>query len=462
MKNRDEEAGQAVRTGGRPTQRAAAPAAPGRDARPAGAPADLAFLQRSVGNAAVARALDERHHAHGSGCGHEGSVEVQRSAVHEVLRGSGRPLDAPVRADMEARLGADFSDVRVHTGSAAERSAAEIGAHAYTSGTDVVIGRGGADRHTLAHELTHVIQQRSGPVAGTDTGGGLRVSDPSDRFEREAESNATRALAGPPAHERTRQPDGPGAASGGGTSIQRVPRYPNPRPGDQENLTEHHIVPYSLLDSFLNAGGGHKAGGESEKTLGRFMPAWKDVTLGELTVLGVLRKGVVSEDRLSVRAASVVQDGLPGGEHDEGEGRAAMQAIMEASEVWQSIVQGSAPGTVTAGGDQETRNLSAPYYFWAPFNLFVGPKDRTWDPGAGFDEWAQYCVKPKQYTDLKAAFDALTKATRAGADAKAVEDAHDALRRVVSNHKKITRPTPYAADEWTTKNGKFRPQALRG
>ncbi|GGU29996.1 hypothetical protein GCM10010289_59270 [Streptomyces violascens] len=98
---------------------------------------------------------------------------------------------------METRLGADFSDVRVHNDSAAKASAAEVGARAYTSGNHVVIGDGGDDKHTLAHELTHVIQQRQGPVAGTDNGSGLKVSDPSDRFEREAEANATRAMRGP-------------------------------------------------------------------------------------------------------------------------------------------------------------------------------------------------------------------------------------------------------------------------
>ncbi len=122
---------------------------------------------------------------------------MQRSSVPGVLSGAGQPLDGAVRAEMEARLGADFSDVRLHTGPAAQRSAAEIGARAYTSGNHVVIGAGGGDRHTLAHELTHVIQQRQGPVAGTDNGSGLSVSDPADRFERAAEDNARRVLAGP-------------------------------------------------------------------------------------------------------------------------------------------------------------------------------------------------------------------------------------------------------------------------
>ena len=85
-------------------------------------------------------------------------------------RGAGQPLDPATRTDMEARFEADFSDVRLRTDGAAQESAAALGARAYTAGSHVVIGESGADRHTLAHELTHVIQQRSGPVAGSDRG----------------------------------------------------------------------------------------------------------------------------------------------------------------------------------------------------------------------------------------------------------------------------------------------------
>ncbi|MEW2251571.1 DUF4157 domain-containing protein [Streptomyces sp. NPDC006975] len=131
------------------------------------------------------------------------TVEEQPDpGVHEVLRGSGKPLAAPVRQDMESRFGTDFSDVRLHTGAAAARSARAIGARAYTSGSHVVLGDGGGDSHTLAHELTHVVQQRQGPVAGTDNGAGLSVSDPSDRFEKEAEATAHRVMNSPaPAHD---------------------------------------------------------------------------------------------------------------------------------------------------------------------------------------------------------------------------------------------------------------------
>ncbi|MFI6151609.1 DUF4157 domain-containing protein [Kitasatospora sp. NPDC051170] len=167
------------------------------------APMSLLALQRMIGNAAVGQRLRQA---------------VQRSAVPEVLRSAGRPLDAATRTEMEARLGADFGDVRVHDDSTAQRSAAEVGARAYTSGSHVVIGAGGADKHTLAHELTHVIQQRQGPVAGADNGSGLRVSDPGDSFERAAEANATRVMAGPAPVQRVAEMiedgHGHGAAEG--------------------------------------------------------------------------------------------------------------------------------------------------------------------------------------------------------------------------------------------------------
>nr|WSX54868.1 DUF4157 domain-containing protein [Streptomyces sp. NBC_00974] len=210
----------------RTTRRTAAPQ------QEAAAPVGLMGLQASVGNAAVVQMLrraghgrDQEQHQHTDGCGHQQSEQhaLQRSAVHDVLRAPGRPLDAATRSDMEARLGADFSDVRIHDNSAAKASASEVGARAYTSGSHVVIGAGGSDKHTLAHELTHVIQQRQGPVAGTDNGSGLKVSDPSDRFEREAEANAGRVMA--PGHQAAtdvRRHGAPSAPSGSHHSVQRV------------------------------------------------------------------------------------------------------------------------------------------------------------------------------------------------------------------------------------------------
>ncbi|HKG11725.1 MAG TPA: DUF4157 domain-containing protein, partial [Pyrinomonadaceae bacterium] len=82
--------------------------------------------------------------------------------------GTGRPLDAGVRSEMEARLGHDFSRVRVHTDAGSGESARGIRAHAYTAGRDIVFGPGQyrpetlEGRKLLAHELTHVAQQGEG------------------------------------------------------------------------------------------------------------------------------------------------------------------------------------------------------------------------------------------------------------------------------------------------------------
>jgi hypothetical protein len=101
---------------------------------------------------------------------------------------------------MESRFGTSFGDVKVHTGGSAHDSAKSVNAQAYTVGSNIVFQDGkydpGSDsgKHMIAHELTHVVQQRSGPVDGSEAGGGVKVSDPSDRFEREASANADRLM----------------------------------------------------------------------------------------------------------------------------------------------------------------------------------------------------------------------------------------------------------------------------
>ncbi len=160
-------------------------------------------LQRTAGNGAVTSLMEE-----------------ERSPVHDVVNSGGRPLEPEVRRDMESRLGHDFSDVRVHDDSAAAASASAVNAHAYTVGSNVVFQRDKYDpastegRTTLAHELTHVVQQRSGPVDGSSAPGGIKVSDPSDRFEREAAANADRVMASP-------APVQTAAVSEPGPSVQR-------------------------------------------------------------------------------------------------------------------------------------------------------------------------------------------------------------------------------------------------
>jgi hypothetical protein len=116
-------------------------------------------------------------------------------------KGGGRPLDDDTRADMEGHLGADLSGVRVHTGGEADNLNRSVQAEAFTTGNDVFFKSGkyapdsSEGRGLLAHELTHVVQQRSGQ-AGT---GESRVSSPNDSHEVEAKSVGDAVAASSPA-----------------------------------------------------------------------------------------------------------------------------------------------------------------------------------------------------------------------------------------------------------------------
>ncbi|MGW7255834.1 DUF4765 family protein [Streptomyces sp. NPDC054834] len=264
-----------MRAHGSPAQRTAEQDTARRAAAPVTHVQRMLALQRTAGNAAVARAVQEERHEHSEGCGHGPSV--QRSTVHEVLRTPGRPLDTPLRTEMEARYGgADFSGVRVHTDTVAQRSAADIGAKAYTSGSHVVWD--GTDKPTLAHELTHVIQQSQGAVPGTDNGSGLRVSDPSDWAEKQAEETARQVMAGPvPAQRAVRDGAAGPAAPASAPTVQRVLELAtNPSQlteSDDDYSSEDDLsaqetqLPAATSDSAVEAA--VEAGGETVVTLYR-------------------------------------------------------------------------------------------------------------------------------------------------------------------------------------------------
>jgi hypothetical protein len=87
------------------------------------------------------------------------------ASVDAALRSPGHALDAETRAFFEPRFGQDFGGVQVHSDSAAQQSARDVSAHAYTVGHDIVFGRGQfapetfEGRRLLAHELAHAVQQ---------------------------------------------------------------------------------------------------------------------------------------------------------------------------------------------------------------------------------------------------------------------------------------------------------------
>jgi hypothetical protein len=92
--------------------------------------------------------------------------EAMPPVVQRVLRSSGQPLDVSTLASMELRFGHDFSRVRIHSDEAAGASADAVNALAYTVGPHIVMAKGQyapatpQGKRLLAHELTHVVQQR--------------------------------------------------------------------------------------------------------------------------------------------------------------------------------------------------------------------------------------------------------------------------------------------------------------
>jgi len=131
---------------------------------------------------------------------------MQRIAANAVLvpqtlanraSGPGQPLQPDVRQKMEALFRTSFADVRVHVGP----HVAAIGALAFTQSTNIHFAPGQYDpftargHHLLGHELTHVVQQRTGRVRNPFQSGVAIVHDRS--LEAEAERMGIRAATAP-------------------------------------------------------------------------------------------------------------------------------------------------------------------------------------------------------------------------------------------------------------------------
>ena len=87
-------------------------------------------------------------------------------------RGKGSPLPGSTLSEMQSSFGQDFSQVNIHTDAESVEMNRELGAQAFTHGSDIYFNTGKFNpasttgKHLLAHELTHVVQQ--GATAGSD------------------------------------------------------------------------------------------------------------------------------------------------------------------------------------------------------------------------------------------------------------------------------------------------------
>jgi hypothetical protein len=140
-------------------------------------------LQQTVGNQSVQRIISDS------------PLSASKPFTTQSSGAGGERLPHETREVMEARFGADFGDVRVHTDQAAAESAAALNANAYTSGRNIYFAPGKyAPQETegtrlLAHELTHVVQQSGGSQAPMEHG-------MSANSEAEAVRASNRAAAG--------------------------------------------------------------------------------------------------------------------------------------------------------------------------------------------------------------------------------------------------------------------------
>ena len=115
------------------------------------------------------------------------------SAKIQSMRGGGQKLSDKNIQQYSQKFGRDMSDVHVHTDAAADTVSRSLNARAFTIGSDVFLTKGinpdggGRDAQTMAHELTHVVQQ-----GGHASSGPLKLGAADTAQEHEAESTAMR------------------------------------------------------------------------------------------------------------------------------------------------------------------------------------------------------------------------------------------------------------------------------
>ena len=99
-----------------------------------------------------------------TGAGAPGGPTPAAASAAIAAPGPGRTIAPSTRSVLESRMGVDLAGVRIHDDTAAHEAARSIDSRAFTHGDDIWLGRGESpeDLHLMAHEATHVAQQRGG------------------------------------------------------------------------------------------------------------------------------------------------------------------------------------------------------------------------------------------------------------------------------------------------------------
>lgn len=183
-----------------------------------------------------------------------GSIVQRKSGVAgdaaggvKIPDGGGAPLPRAVQAKMQQKLGTDLSDTRVHTGGDSASASADLNAEAFTVGSDVHFNAGKFDPDSkegeklLAHELTHVAQNKAGngvqrkvdegEAPESADGEQLEVSDPEEPAEKEADEKANAIVEGRPTEPVTRAQSSAGSAARKAWLLPFFGRRSAPPPG---------------------------------------------------------------------------------------------------------------------------------------------------------------------------------------------------------------------------------------
>lgn len=134
----------------------------------------MGFLPSDSGPGVALKAADSAFTSSLSGS--SGASQMNRAAPRSVgqiaqsgFSGGGSAI--PHKSQMEQSFGRDFSNVKAYTGTSAKTASSDLGANAYTMGSQVAFKSANPSPSLVAHELTHVIQQSEGPAAHGGSGG---------------------------------------------------------------------------------------------------------------------------------------------------------------------------------------------------------------------------------------------------------------------------------------------------
>lgn len=124
-----------------------------------------------------------------------------RGSLMDMKAQGGSALPGDMAANFGAKLGADFSSVRVHEGPAAHAATAAMGAVAFTNGNDIALSAGfdmgsAFGQHVMAHELVHVAQNQRSSGNAMEVASFADIGPSTSPIEAEAEAGAAAITSG--------------------------------------------------------------------------------------------------------------------------------------------------------------------------------------------------------------------------------------------------------------------------